>query len=80
MSRESKLDMRQVLLSLAATSVLLACGSDAGEHVGAATLMGGALGVPAGPVGVVAGAGIGAAAGALIPEEFFEGSQPGLGR
>src|SRR5260221_2289741 len=58
MSREPKLDMRQGLLSLAATSVLLACDSDAGERLAPATLIGRTLGVPAGPIEVVARPGI----------------------
>lgn len=57
------------LLVLAAIGVLSGCGGQTdGERVAGTALMGGALGAPAGPVGVAVGAGVGAIAGTLIPE------------
>jgi len=54
---------------------LAACTSGNGnEHVAATTLVGAGLGVPGGPIGVVVGAGVGAAAGLLIPKRVLEGS------
>jgi phage tail tape-measure protein len=58
---------------LAAVLLLAACADEEGGHVAATTLMGGALGIPAGPIGVVVGAGVGAIAGATAPKEVFEG-------
>jgi hypothetical protein len=59
---------------LAAALLLAACADDEGGHVAATTLMGGALGIPAGPIGMVVGAGAGAITGATVPKEVFEGS------
>jgi hypothetical protein len=58
---------------LAAVLLLVACADEEGGHVAATTLMGGALGIPAGPIGMVVGAGAGAIAGATAPKEVFEG-------
>jgi hypothetical protein len=59
---------------LVAALLLSACADDKGGHVAATTLMGGALGIPAGPIGIAVGAGAGAVAGAAVPKEVFEGS------
>ena len=59
------------LLVVAAMSVLSGCGNQGGERIAGAALIGGALGTPAGPLGVTVGAGVGAAAGALIPESML---------
>jgi hypothetical protein len=54
---------------------LAACTSDNGnERVAATTLAGAGLGVPGGPIGVAVGAGVGAAAGLLIPKGVLEGN------
>ena len=41
--------------------------------------MGGALGIPGGPIGIAIGAGVGAAAGAFVPKHVLDGSsqEPG---
>jgi hypothetical protein len=64
---------RRVAL-LAAALLLTACADDEGGRVAATTLMGGALGIPAGPIGIAVGAGAGAVAGATVPKEVFGGS------
>jgi hypothetical protein len=55
-------------------ALLTACGGNTGERVAGSAEMGGALGIPGGPIGIAVGAGVGAAAGALVPERVFEGS------
>jgi uncharacterized membrane protein len=55
-------------------TVVSACSNDASDRVTATALMGGGLGVPAGPIGVAIGAGIGAVSGSLIPVGVLEGS------
>jgi hypothetical protein len=55
-------------------SLLTACAGDTGERVAGSALMGGALGIPGGPIGIAVGAGVGAAAGALVPKRVLEGS------
>jgi hypothetical protein len=59
--------------------LLAACADDSGERVAGSAAMGGALGIPAGPIGIALGAGIGAAAGALTPKTVLDGSarEPG---
>jgi len=56
--------------------LLTACADDAGQRVAGSAVMGGALGIPAGPIGIAIGAGVGAAAGALVPKTVLEGSAP----
>jgi hypothetical protein len=62
------------MLIILGSMLLAACGSDRGERVAGAALMGGALGIPAGPIGIGVGAGVGAAAGAIVPKDALEGS------
>ena len=54
--------------------LLAACADDAGKRVAGSAAVGGALGIPAGPIGIAVGAGVGAAAGALTPKTVLEGS------
>jgi hypothetical protein len=66
---------------LIALGLLLAsCGGDASERVAGSAAMGGALGIPAGPVGIAIGASVGAAAGAFVPKDLLEGSSQESGR
>jgi hypothetical protein len=65
--------MRLALFSLLAAA-LLACSSEKGEQVGASAVMGSALGIPGGPIGIAAGGAAGAVVGALLPEGAFEPS------
>jgi hypothetical protein len=58
-----------------AAIVVAGCGSDAGERVAGGALMGGALGIPGGPIGVALGAGVGAAAGAFVPKEVLQAAR-----
>jgi hypothetical protein len=53
--------------------LLAACGGGTGERVAGSAAVGGALGIPAGPIGIAIGAGVGAAAGALVPKDVVEG-------
>lgn len=62
--------------AIAFVLLLAACADDAGERVAGSAAMGGALGIPAGPIGIAVGAGVGAAAGALVPKTVLEGSSP----
>lgn len=64
---------RKGWLILAAVGILASCGNDTGERVAGTALMGGAMGIPAGPIGIVAGAGVGAVAGAVIPASVIDG-------
>jgi hypothetical protein len=66
--------------AIAFVLLLAACADDAGERVAGSAAMGGALGIPAGPIGIAVGAGIGAAAGALVPKTVLEGSAPEAAR
>jgi|SRR5689334_20793853 hypothetical protein len=56
-----------------AVLLLAACTDHTGERVAGSAAVGGALGIPAGPIGVAVGAGVGAAAGALVPKTVLEG-------
>ena len=60
--------------------LLAACADDSGKRVAGSAAVGGALGIPAGPIGVAVGAGVGAAAGALAPKRVLEGSSQEAGR
>ena len=62
------------LAAIAFVLLSAACANDAGERVAGSAAMGGALGIPAGPIGIAVGAGVGAAAGALVPKTVLEGS------
>jgi hypothetical protein len=57
-----------------------ACGNGNGERVAGGALMGGALGIPAGPIGIGVGAGVGAATGALLPKDVLEGNPQPVSR
>lgn len=61
-------------LAMAIVFMLVACGGDEGKRVAGSTLMGSALGVPGGPIGVAVGATLGAAAGVLLPPDMFKDS------
>ena len=63
--------IRLALVSLLAAT-LLACSSEEGKQVGTSAVMGSALGIPAGPIGVVVGGAAGAVVGALLPPGAFE--------
>jgi hypothetical protein len=67
-----KLDIGRA--AIAFVLLLTACADDAGERVAGSAAVGGALGIPAGPIGIAVGAGVGAAAGALVPKAVLEGS------
>jgi hypothetical protein len=67
-------------VSLVVVLLLSACASGAGERVAGSAAVGGALGIPAGPIGIAVGAGVGAAAGALAPKTVLEGSSEESGR
>ena len=62
------------LLLVAAIGLLAGCGSEGSERMAGYVLVGSALGVPGGPIGVVVGAGVGAAASVIIPPSA-DGSQ-----
>jgi len=59
---------------VALVALLAACSDDTSKRVAGSAVMGGALGIPAGPVGIAVGAGVGAAAGTLVPKKVVEGS------
>jgi hypothetical protein len=61
-------------LSMVLLVVLVGCNGAEGKRVAGATLMGSALGVSGGPIGVAVGATLGAAAGVLLPPEMFKES------
>ena len=67
-------------VSIVVVLLLSACASGAGERVAGSAAVGGALGIPAGPIGIAIGAGVGAAAGALAPKAVLEGSAQESGR
>ena len=56
-----------------------ACSGDAGKRVAGTAAVGGAIGIPGGPIGIAIGAGVGAAAGAFVPKHVLDGSsqEPG---
>lgn len=60
--------------ALAVLVTLVGCGGEEGNRVAGSTLMGSALGVPGGPIGVAVGATLGAAAGVFLPPETFTAS------
>lgn len=62
-------------IALLAALALMGCTSDKAKHIAATTMMGGALGIPGGPIGIAAGAGAGAVAGALIPAKVLDGGR-----
>jgi hypothetical protein len=66
--------MRLTLVALLAAT-LLACSSEEGKQVGSSAVMGSALGIPAGPIGVVVGGVAGAAVGVFLPQGAFEASK-----
>jgi len=66
--------MRLMLVPLLALT-LLACHGEESEQIGSSALMGSALGIPGGPIGIVVGGAAGAAVGALLPQGAFDTSK-----
>ena len=80
MPSQAQRHIRQIAGAWVALGLLLAaCGGGTGERVAGSAAMGGALGIPAGPVGIAIGAGIGAATGAFVPKGVLGGGseEPG---
>lgn len=65
---------RLALIPLIA-AMLAACSSERGEQVGASAVMGSALGIPGGPIGIAAGGAAGAVVGALLPEGALDSNE-----
>jgi hypothetical protein len=66
--------MKTNCVLVALVALLAACSADTSKRMAGSAAMGGALDIPAGPVGIAVGAGVGATAGALVPKEVVEGS------
>jgi hypothetical protein len=60
------------MLMLLIAAMLAACSADKGTQVTSTAVMGSALGIPAGPIGIAVGGVVGAATGALLPAGAFE--------
>lgn len=54
---------------------LTACSSEQGKQVTSSALMGSALGIPGGPIGIAVGGAVGAAVGAALPQGAFDTSK-----
>ena len=65
--------MRKTLVLLI-VATLTACGSGEHKQVASSAAMGGALGIPGGPIGIAVGGALGAAVGALLPEGALDTS------
>jgi len=65
--------MRKSLVLLIVVT-LTACASADNKQIASSAAMGGALGIPAGPIGIALGGALGAAVGALLPQGAFDKS------
>jgi hypothetical protein len=60
---------------LSVLALVSACSGESREQIASTTVMGGALGIPGGPIGIAVGTVVGAIAGVIMPEGALDNEQ-----
>lgn len=67
--------MRQFAAAGLLLLIVSACSSESREQIASTTVMGAALGIPGGPIGIAVGTMAGAVAGVIMPEGALDNQQ-----